>query len=403
MNKRNLFQKIMKHGLVIYGLGRIGRKIFESCKNEIPMANIMLWDENETIIKQTAGLEICCLPDLNYFDKSVVIIICVFSESVMTKIKKQLVNAGFSNIYCYADFSEYFLLCCDKEYFDICKCNECVLLRGGCKEYKKYLQGKEEQILPTSILTATPTLKCSLKCKECIQYSYSLRRKKGTVADKREFLESLDKTINAIGYLMMITLCGGEFFTYPDWQSIVLACIKNKKIGIVNITTNGVCKLKEEDMFLLQNEKVILTLDNYGERKLSDKYNIFKDTKEKLELFHINYSLLDNTNGTWYKLGGFDNRNETDDELRNKYLSCYWNQCYYLHPNCTFSICGRQNISELLGKMKLNNDEIIQINKYDVEQLRLQINNLLKKKCLKICEYCNGTSVPIDAGRQFEE
>jgi hypothetical protein len=390
---------IRTNGMAIYGLGRIGRQLYKQCIAKFPDTDIKLWDENAEMLKSIEGLKNCELPDWDYSNKKTVVIVCLFSKKNALAIEDKLRTAGFINVFNF----EHLTSCNGRKRFDRYECNRCVLLNGGCEEYGKFLRGEAVQALPIEVLTACPTFKCTLKCKGCVQYTHRFCHDERGVADSEKFLLCLEKLIEAIGFLKMITLVGGELFAYPKWKRIVQACIDNSRIGIVNITTNGIYKLTDDDMHLLQDKKVIITLDDYGREKVPETlYKMFENTKNNYDAFHVNYLMLDNSVGTWYQLGDFKLRGETANQLEKKYTNCYLNACYYMHPNYTFSICGRQNIGELLGEFIFDNQEIISLEGISSDELRLQIRHLLELKFLEVCNYCNGNAIQIDAGVQLK-
>lgn len=402
IEKASLCKMIDRYGAVIYGMGRLGKNVYSMLKERgIP---VIAWDKNAENICDSVGIEEVSEPVMEYKNKRIPIIVCINANKVYESILKELINAGFENVYWIREIEQNQL--CGSEGENLTqKCNMCVINRGGCRGYIDSLRCGRNVILPISEMTIIPTYTCSLSCRYCTEKVYEMKRNNILVnANEKNLKNAISNMVSAIGWLRQVNLFGGEIFLYKDWPSIVMSCLSNTNIGIVHLLTNGICKINESDISILKHEKIVVELDDYGEEKIPEnKRNWFENTKRLFDNNGINYSIVNNKTGTWYDFGSFEKRGSSTEELEFRYANCPGTGCMILDPEGCFTICGRQSVADALGK-KINIDgERIKVLDYSVDELRLVINDLLSKKFLKMCDYCDGARYIVMAGEQVDD
>lgn len=385
----NIIEKMRERGVIVYGGGRIGKQILKELKRN-HILNVCVWDENAENMKDIDNIEV---PDYQYEDKDIFIIICIFSIKVCKEIGEKLRKSGFSNIF-YSNSEALSSIHCnyEKKEFDIRKCNQCVLTTGGCLEYSYALRQNKEINVNIGILGIVPTAKCTLSCKNCAQLTREYKSKKINCDYNCEIFKEVWKRIeNVFGWIKQVTFAGGELFLHKDWKSIVTTCLDSKFVGIVSITTNGIYKLSEEDYCFLSNPKIIILLDDYTSKLRFEQRELFQETKSGFLKFGVNFVILDNTEGIWYQYGNFEKNNLEQRDLKKMYQKCVRNQCFALGTNYMFSICMRANIANDLGYINTTLEDGVDIlNCEDTELIRKKVRNLLEKEYLEICQYCGG-------------
>lgn len=261
-----------------------------------------------------------------------------------------------------------------------------------------------KNILPINEITIIPTYTCSLACKYCSEKVYEMKKNKIVVNGNEEVLENaIYNMVEAIGWLRQVNIFGGEIFLYKKWPQIVRSCLSNSNIGIVHILTNGVCNIDESDLSLLKHEKIVIEMDDYGEKISETKQQLFKNTQCLFDNNGINYAVVNNRIGTWYDFGSFHKRGSSIEELETRYANCPGTGCMILDPNGYFTICGRQSFAESLGEeINIKGKESIKVLNYTVEELRLALEELLSKKYLEMCDYCDGAKRIVPAGEQVD-
>lgn len=401
MEEDALYQLIEKNGAVIYGGGRIGKNVYAMLEDR-GCSPLMVWDKNAKNISRS--VKAATEPIYGYENKKVPIIVSINSKSVYRSVSEELSERGFENIYWIKE-TENHQLCGFGDKFLGTKCNMCMVNRGGCKKYLDYLANGKKSILPIDEVTVMLTCSCSLSCKYCVQQTHKMKQNKISVkADQRNMEKSISHLVETIGWLRQISIVGGEVFLYKYWPQIVQSCLANDNIGIVRLLTNGICRINESEIPLLKNERIVIEIDDYGKKIPKDKRQLLENTKRLFDSHGINYSILDNTAGTWYNFGSFEKRGSAVEELKSKCGNCFMGGCMILDPEGYFTRCGRETTAELLGEpVHLKETERIKVLGYSVEELRLAINHLLSKEYLEMCDYCDGTEHIIPSGEQADD
>lgn len=402
--KNEIKELMRQNGVVIYGAGRLGQQVYqELVKYNFP--KLLVWDRNAEVKKNSSVPMNITYPDFSYYDKKIVILICIYPIKVCLEVQQKLQENGFLNIIFSRNLKNGLYKVCENKNYDEQVCNKCIVNKGGCKGYEIYRWGDNIQAnLPIETIFTSVTIACSLHCKNCIQHTVEFKEKKiDWKVDVEKFYHGLDKLVEAIGWLKTLQITGGEIFLYKDWKKLVEYCISNKKIGIIHILSTGVCKISQEDIEVLKNKKIVITIDDYGMKISEEKRRYCKDFINMLEINNINYSVLNNDKGTWYDFGNFSERDEDTKKLKEKFSSCSINECYAFNQDYSFSICGRQSIAKKLNYVDTTSMDSIYIGeKTNVEILRRQIKELIKKDYLEICRYCDGNKNIVIAGEQAE-
>lgn len=393
-------ENVRKNGIIVYGAGRIGCGFYELLKDN--NINAFLWDQNADNLKESLNYENLSVPDYDLKDK-LPVVVCVNAKKIYISILKKLKGNGFNDVIWYRDIeANQFCGYGSGRFSNNKHCNICVVKRGGCNDYLNSLKANYNSNVNFEDLSVVPTTLCSLQCKHCIQHCWKLKKNNIKIeADINVLIKSLNKCVDAMGWIRCISLGGGEIFLYKHWKKLVEFCVENEKIGIVRILTNGVFSLNDEDIKLLNHSKVVVELDNYGEKIGEEKYKQFKLVKLQLEKLGINYSLIDNRQGTWYDYGEFEENGCSEEQLKEMYSQCNSSACLMLDPRCVLTMCGRQCYAKALSGIEIMDEtECIVPMKETVETLIKKLIRLLAKDYLEICRYCNGSGKIVAAGEQ---
>lgn len=395
----NVIEVMQKRGVIVYGGGRIGKQIIKELEmNHISVESV--WDRNAENIGNVDKIK---LPDYQYQDKEIFIIICIFSKKACERIEEELRKHAFQNILNIYS-AELSMIHCnlEKKSFNKKKCNKCILTTSGCKEYIEELRKDRKQYLDIETLFLCPTEKCTLNCLYCQQCTSEYKEKKIDVDWKyEEFAKVWKKAEWIFGWIKEVRFGGGELFLNKDWKKIVRICLDSEWIGSISIITNGIHKLSKEDYQFLSEEKIVVLLDDYTSKLERSQIELFEKTKESFLKYDVNFVVLNNNEGTWYQFGKIENHHLTDNELKKLYQTCLINQCYFITSDYTFSICGRANVARDFGYVDTTKNDCVEIlSCTEVERIREKIRNLMEKEYLEICQYCAGCSQKILAGEQ---
>lgn len=388
-NEKKIEQLIHQDGVILYGAGRIGQQMYHTLKaNGVYIKKI--WDMYSKV-KLEDGIY-SEVPDFNTPNKKTVVIICINSNRIAEEVRNKLMEMGFCNIIKSEHLNiNSFSDCGKKGIFNRRECNKCVVSGRGCSKYIEHIKNNHIQYVNIPLLALVPTYKCTLKCKDCVQFTGEFRKRKiSWEYDMNSFIPAWNNFISAVGWVKVVTFTGGELFLYHDWKSLLEYCIKDERIGMINITTNGIHSLNDTDMKELKNDKIVITADYYESQLNEIQKNRFQDTINRFEQFGINYYILHNNPGTWSVHGNFENRDYSESELCEIYKNCPFSECYAIHTDLTFTICGRQNIAKKLGYIESCEIDCVDL-KCDLaeEKIRMQIKDIVNRKYLDICKRCD--------------
>ncbi len=249
------------------------------------------------------------------------------------------------------------------------------------KLYESYIKKEEnDSIYKLSVII---TEKCSLNCKYCTEYMPYISdvAKHGDISICQK---AILKLLEAIGKIESLTIIGGEVFTHPHWDRIVVWAIEEKRIEKVKILTNSTIIPAYKE--ILKNERVQLVLDDYG-----NKSRKLRDLIEWAENENIDYTVF--RHDRWFNVFESDYISETESELSNKYNLCHLKGCWnisdgYLYKCTTSYYKMKYMLSKEIG---IKTDFIDLIN-LDISQIKELIFKISNKKYLEACKYCVGTS-----------
>lgn len=394
----DLLSSMKKNGVILYGAGRIGKDILKRLERKnIPI--LCIWDNNASNIGGTSDK--IRVPDYDYENKAVYIILCVYSETLSQGISKTLRERGFYNIYRY-DEMELLTAYCDGMNMNSVECNRCLLSQGGCEKYIQKIKKDKISCLNIKRLSLSAIVRCTLNCKNCIQ---CMTQYKKTNLDCQynfeDFSSVWEKIEKVFGWLNVVQLAGGELFLYKNWKQILDICVQSEYVGLVNVLTNGIHRLKKDDIQVLANPKIVVLVDDYTTKLNERQKEIFEHTVDDFKRYGVNYLILDNTNGTWFDYGSFEENEFEEAELIQLYNNCMSNECYCVTWDYSFTICGRSRIACDLGYVDTTKDDCVDLlNNNDIDDIRERIRRLCEKEYLEICKYCNGNKYVVPAGEQ---
>ncbi len=150
--------------------------------------------------------------------------------------------------------------------------------------YEHYVNKNSGSIYRLSIII---TEKCSLCCKFCTEYMPYI----SNVTDHFDISvceKAVLNLLDSIGSLESLMIQGGELFTHPKWADFVTWCTRESRINKVMVLTNSM--IIPSNWEALQNEKLLLALDEYGQVSGKLESLIEEAKKRKINLQYSNMS-----------------------------------------------------------------------------------------------------------------
>lgn len=222
------------------------------------------------------------------------------------------------------------------------------------------------------------TSKCNLRCANCANLMplYKTHKEYST-----EYLrESLDKFLEAVDGITWLRLIGGETFLYKDIDTILEYTLNHKKIGSVQIVTNGIITPKESTLAILTHKKASVFISDYGttSRNIESVKTKFKET---------NVRFISKANLVWEDMGGVECRNYSIEQLQDSYRNCPYT-CKTVFDGKFFA-CPRSAHGDYLDLIPAKKNDYVNLFETSIQDRRKQIKNLYDINYLQACNYCN--------------
>ena len=283
-------------GIIVWGAGNLGSAVGKYLLKE--NVNIVeYWDKNSKNIGECLGIKVNEPFHKSYASQNILVIPCIVNGSLGDEwTSARLNDNGYTNILKGMEVYEG-LICplSDATEFDIETCTRqkaCSLC--NCKRYVNILSKnfeKKEDTITLQLVTFIISNKCSLKCKHCGQFitHYPAEERKNYTLSN--ILRDIDNFMQAVDFVGMISIIGGEPFLHADLDKVVLELLKYQNLGVINITTNGVCNIETSLLEKIKNPRVKISFSIY-KTYLSDSQKALIDKNiNKVKESGINYSL----------------------------------------------------------------------------------------------------------------
>lgn len=183
------------------------------------------------------------------------------------------------------------------------------------KKKRELSEKKDYLIFPK--LNFIVTEKCTLSCKDCRALVPGIGSPRHIPLE--EIIDDVTSVLDAVDEIVDIEPIGGEPFLYPYLAEVLDCMISSPKTNFVSVSTNGTIVPNEKLLKTLQNNKVFVTISDYGHiEKMAKLIACFEKNK-------INFAV--ETDQVWFDVGDIQMRGRSKEELIDEYRNCY---CQYL-------------------------------------------------------------------------
>lgn len=237
---------------------------------------------------------------------------------------------------------------------------------------------KYERIIPRVVVSVGNY--CTLRCKECTQLVPYV--KKRYYDDCMQIVRNVDNLLSNVDFLICVDIIGGEPFLYKELPKLVNELLK-KKVGFIEITTNGTVLPSTEMLDSFAHERVRVNISDYG--SLAKNRGKVVDL---LEMHGIIYRVL--PMNEWYEVGN-DRVGEKRGLARGKYqyYHCWDNvQCRTITKGRLW-ICGRASGLDDCG-IGTNSEDYISL-EGDISWEQIE-TFFYDKDTSNACRYCGAYS-----------
>ena len=343
--------------IIVFGLGKQGKKVFDKLKQDF---NIIAIIDNNLAIKEYKNIPVIKLSETDDCINHKIIV--TMSEYNYSSAKKELIKKGLL------------------EFEDFCNSQTFV------SEW--YLKNKQELcVIKTDIFI---TSLCSLKCKDCMMQIPYFKEYK--TSDFETVKQTVDNYFATVDYVFDMDIVGGEPFLNDDIINILQYIDKKyrSKIAYLGVITNGTIIPSDKDMLSLKDMNIGISLSDYS-LKLNNTL------REKIEGFinkcdEYNIKIYQNTNIDWFDFGFRTHRyNYSGDALKMHAQIC--NPVCHMIYNNKFYYCGVAWAAEKSGYTNEDFNNCVDLTKTDKDSLYYCSIGRNEKGYLNACACCGGFGI----------
>lgn len=226
------------------------------------------------------------------------------------------------------------------------------------------------------------TQKCNLKCKYCSHLMPLFD--KPIHYEICKILQTMQKLLETVDYVHRLGILGGEPFLHPDLIDITKKLLSQRKIGFVEILTNGTCLPSDALLEQLSDERILVRISDYG---ISSK--IISKFISKLEYYKILYQVYVEHN--WHDYGLSNTPYcRSESQLKDIFRTCSSSDCYQIKNGKLYHCAYSGSIEELGYKGYPDIPAVNLLCGESTDSIRAKILNLTSLNYISICDYCNG-------------
>lgn len=402
-NQEELFEYINSYAnVILWGAGNLGTILGKFLLVHHVKIN-SYWDKRFEECGTCNGLQVTepfSLRDGLKKDETLVIG-CIVNGSLGEQWSENaVIKSGFTHYLHGMALYEAIICPLSQEYFNIKECTSrkaCSLC--NCKKYTNLVDENvnKQDSLTFQLITFIISTRCTLNCKYCGQRLTNYQEE-----DRKDFaLENIKRDIDnfmgAVDFVGMISLIGGEPFVHKDLAEIVQYCLTKNNFGVVNITTNGICKMTKEMLQTIKNDRVKISFSCYDKFLNEKQKNLLKDNIALVEQSGISYSI---SNPLWNKPQELINYEYEEVYMKERKQYCEnIKMCAAVKDGIFYPCSIAENIAGVTD-YGLGNS-VVDVT--DKTYLTDKLNQCLNASYFDVCKYCgNKVMEEIPAGEQVE-
>ncbi|MCM1054182.1 MAG: radical SAM protein [Bacteroides sp.] len=254
----------------------------------------------------------------------------------------------------------------------------------------------DEKLFELERSAIATSLRCNFKCKLCGAYSPYYNN--APIFSYENLTRSIEKIFSMVDRINKFTITGGEPFLHPQLSEIISYILLYKKqIGTLEIITNGSIAANTNLINVCNaSNQIEILVDDYGP-DLSKNVLSLKESFEKNSIsFRIRkYYGEDAYCGGWIDYGSLTQKLFTDEEITENFNKCFQHSklhfCWTIVDGKMYPCSVTRRCLEL-GITNYDNSEYIDLfdERSSTEKKQNQIKNIVSKKYLSACAFCNG-------------
>lgn len=393
--------------LYIWGAGNLGSALGEKL-NQLGLPFSGFWDTRAEKLLSILGKPVYAPFFCTTSKNRIGIIFCITSSFVMEHCLAELKRHGFDNLIkgdylfeglvCEFNDQTRFLACRNATACDV---YTCVKNESWHRNYLN-IENKPDALYFKNVTFVINQI-CTLKCKYCYSYTNAYSDDRRVNFPLERILSDIDKTFDSIDGAKVVPLIGGETFLHPDLNQIIRKFLEKPNFGLLNVTTNGICKIHDRQLENLDSERIQVVFSNYKTALPSKECEIFDRNIEKVRAAGARVKVLSET-PLWSVPTTLWDRDYPLEVMKEKRKTCLSPLiCKYV-KNGYFYPCTVADSIYNIGVTDYPQDRVALAAENNPEEIRHQIHTLLGRDYFHSCRHCDGvggtTGVTATAGEQ---
>jgi hypothetical protein len=241
------------------------------------------------------------------------------------------------------------------------------------------------------VITTRCTLRC-LNCSNLIEH-YGVHGKASYDIPLEQIRSDVLKLLDAVEYIGTMTVLGGEPLLHKDIASIVEFLLAQKKIGHIQIITNGTLKMADKLLKICScnRKKLGIVISDYSSAVPCKNYKeALASLTSSLKSCNAHYKVLHED--FWRCYGGIERRGRSPGMLTRVFRGCRLHGCRSLLDGklhfCPYSSAGVD-----LGLIKGREGDFVSIRRSaNPAMLRTEVRKFLSKAdFIDACDYCDNS------------
>jgi organic radical activating enzyme len=214
-----------------------------------------------------------------------------------------------------------------------------------------------------------------------------------------QIVNDIDRFFSAVDSIAVVSVIGGEPFLHPDINKIVKHILTKNNFGVINITTNGICKLTSETLDGFDNERVKISFSKYVDCLSPAHKALFEKNVRLVAASNVIHSV-----GVpiWNTPSDLTDKCHPVETMMAMKAHCEGIRMCMNVKNGRFFPCSKTEPLHCLKLVDYQNDYIDFSTVSSPRELRGKIRQLLDMPYFQSCSHCGGDSGVIlpSAGEQ---
>jgi len=383
--------------IILWGAGNLGTVIGRKFA-EMKWPVTAYWDLRSQDIGSLNGVRVLEPFTGGFAQDKTLVVFCITNVFISSVLVKQLADKGYRHVITGEDMYQGIIcpfsseedldirVCRDLPVCNVCTCKRLDNIIRRKNERKSIFEQYENLHFPN--ITFVINQKCTLSCEYCYSYMNNYPSEDRINFPLERIREDIDRFFNAVDSVTLVPVIGGEPFLHPDISEIVKTFLKKKNFGVLNVTTNGICKISGRQLEGFHDDRARVFFSNYLDCL----------TPSQVELFHKNIdfvrsqgvaTVVYNTTPQWTVPVTLNDKHHSDAQIVDMKSRCMMNPTNGKYvKNGFFYPC---TIIDSVHNLHLADypDDYLEISGTTTDaELRALIREIMDRPYYRTCRHC---------------